>query len=160
MCCDLPEVTQLAGAELGLHPGLSDIEPHYLPPFPSVQDTLFFKNSLPSVYSNLSPGPSSGAVHARPRQEKSQFCYCVCALCQTSYLLVLIPLAAAVQPEQAVPERIKEATAHKCTVLPTHIHSPRELGRLTHYFSRWAAGFCSSLCQQSSCDLGFLPSLF
>lgn len=166
MCCDLPEVTQLAGAELGLHPGLSGIEPHHLPPFPSVQDPFLFKNSLPSVYSNLSPGPSSGAVHARPRYEKTQFCSCVCALLghrapifQSSFPQQQLVCLSRWSQRGLKKQQLTDAQPFPLTFT---FHGNWE-GSHTSWVcspSRWAPGFCSTLCQQSSHDLGFLPSLF
>lgn len=72
MCCDLPEITQLVGAELGLQPGLFGIEPHHLSPFPSVQEPFLFKNSLPSIF--------WGSLFQAQIQENSILLLCMCSV--------------------------------------------------------------------------------
>lgn len=121
VCCDLPEVTQLAGAELGLHPGLW----HWATP--------------PAAFS-LSPGPSPFPefpailllwfVHrtiswGSPCQAQTpQCCSCVCAMWghRAPIFQSSFPYQQLVWPEQVVPERIKGSNSSQMHS-PSHSHS-------------------------------------
>lgn len=77
------------------------------------------------------PGPDTRKLNSRHPSAAPVY-----VLCGATELLAFSPhshISSLCGLSRRSQRGLKEAPAHRCTALPTHIHSPRELGRLTHF---------------------------